>query len=231
MDPDDVDQLVVEIMVDRRALRRKSWPLFSLYNPRVLDRLILKHFPDTDLADMPVPFYAASANLSAGEPHIHNLGNLQVAVRANWTFPGLLPPFVDEEGQMLIDGSSISPPPIQPMHRLNAGPNVVARAAMPPFGKSPVRYRDLPAWQKQVSRRLPWQKPPEGPGLPVIRECLDRRPQPDRRRAELARPPRYAARRTHSARHRCAGVARAQPFEGPDLSMGIERAGETRRGR
>lgn len=172
MDPDDVDQLVGEIMVERRALRRKSWPMFSLYNPRTLDRLILKHFPDTDLADLPVPFYAASANLSTGEPHIHCLGNLQVAVRANWTFPGLLPPFIDEEGQMLIDGSSISPPPLQPMHRLNAGPNVVARAMMPPFGKSPVRYRDLPAWQKQVSGRLPWQKPPEGPGLPSFESVL-----------------------------------------------------------
>ncbi|WP_170937390.1 MULTISPECIES: cyclic nucleotide-binding and patatin-like phospholipase domain-containing protein [Rhodomicrobium] len=173
MDPDDVDQLVTEIMVDRRALRRKNWPLFSLYDQRALDRLILKHFPDTDLADMPVPYYAASANLSTGDSHIHSLGNLQVAVRANWPFPGLLPPFVDEEGQMLTDGSVITPPPLQPMHRLNAGPNVVAKAALAPFGKSPVRYRDLPAWQKkQAAFRLPWQPKPDEPGLPSFENLL-----------------------------------------------------------
>ncbi len=172
MDPDDVDQLITEIMVERRALRRKSWPMFSLYDQRALDRLILKHFPDTDLADMPVPFYAASANLSTGEAHIHSLGNLQVAVRANWPFPGLLPPFVDEEGQMLTDGSVLSPPPLQPMHRLNAGPNVIAKAALPPFGKSAIRYRDLPAWQRQMKRRLPWQAAPEGPSLPSFENVL-----------------------------------------------------------
>ena len=101
-------------MAERRALKRKNWPLISLYDQRKLDRLILKHFPDTDIADLPIPFYSASANLSTGEPQIHISGNLQVAVRANWTFPGLLPPFVDEEGQLLVDGSLINPPPLAP---------------------------------------------------------------------------------------------------------------------
>ena len=171
LDPDDVDQLIMEVMVERRALRRKSWPRFSLYNQRTLDRLILKHFPDTDIADLPVPFYSASANLSTGEPHIHGVGNLQVAVRANWPFPGLLPPFVDEEGQMLLDGSLITPPPLQPMHKFNAGPNVVAKPFIAPFGKSPVRYRDLPALQKQF-RGLPWRQEAEEPYLPSFETVL-----------------------------------------------------------
>lgn len=172
MDPDDTDQLITEVMVERRALRRKSWPRFSLYDQRALDRLILKHFPDTDIADMAIPFYAASSNLSAGAPHVHVTGNLQVAIRANWPFPGLLPPFVDEEGQMLLDGSLISPPPLQPLHRLNAGPNVVARPAIAPLGKSPIRYRDLAAWQKQASRRLPWQQEDAAGGLPSFETVL-----------------------------------------------------------
>ncbi len=172
MDPDDTDQLISEVMVERRALRRKHWPRFSLYDQRTLDRLILKHFPDTDLADLPIPFYSASANLSTGEPHIHTAGNLQVAIRANWTFPGLLPPFVDEEGQMLVDGSLIRPLPLHPMHRLNAGPNVIAKPIVPAFGKSPIRYRDLPAWQKQMRRRWPWQKMPDEPSLPSYETTL-----------------------------------------------------------
>ncbi len=172
MDPDDTDQLIAEVMVERHALRRKNWPLFSLYDQRKLDRLILKHFPDTDIADMPIPFYSASANISTSEPHIHNAGNLQVAIRANWTLPGLLPPFVDDEGQFLMDGSLINPPPISPLHRLNSGPNVIARPAVPPFGKSSIRYRDLPAWQKQMRRRLPWKAPPDEPKLPSFEAFL-----------------------------------------------------------
>ena len=172
MDPDDIDQLVTEIMVERRALRRRNWPVFGLYDQRAFDRLILRHFPDTDLADLPVPFYAASANLSTGAPHVHHGGNLQVAIRANWPFPGLLPPFIDEEGQMLADGSILNPPPLEPMHRINGGPNVIARAAVPPFGKSPVRYRDLPTWQRQAERWLPWRRGTAGSGLPSFESFL-----------------------------------------------------------
>lgn len=172
MDPDDIDQLVTEIMIEQRGLRRRSWPVFGLYDQRAFDRLILKHFPDTDLADLPVPFYAASANYSNGSAHIHRTGNLQVAVRANWPFIGLLPPFIDEEGQLLGDGSILNPPPLAPMHKMNSGPNVVARAAIPPFGKSPVRYRDLPSWQRLARHPLPWRRKTRGSGLPSFENFL-----------------------------------------------------------
>lgn len=172
MDPDDIDHLVTEFMIEHRALRRRSWPVFSLYDQRAFDRLVLKHFPDTDLADLPVPYYAASANLSSGATHLHTSGNMQVAVRANWPFPGLLPPFIDDEGQMLIDGSVLTPPPLEPLRRINAGPNVIARAAMPPFGKSPVRYRDLPQWQQRARHWLPWKRKMDGLSLPSFESFL-----------------------------------------------------------
>lgn len=172
MDPDDIDHLVTEIMVQHRALRRRNWPVFSLYDQRAFDRLILKHFPDVDVTDMPVPFYAASINLSSGREHLHTQGNVQVAVRANWPFPGLLPPFIDDEGQMLIDGSALAPPPLDPLRRMNAGPNVVARAAIKPFGKSPVRYRDLPQWQQRARHWLPWRRKLDGLCLPSFESFL-----------------------------------------------------------
>lgn len=172
MDPDDIDHLVTEIMIERRGLRRRSRPVFGLYDQRALDRLILKHIPDTDLADLPVPYYAASTNFSTGQPHIHRTGNLQVAVRANWPFPGLLPPFIDEEGQMLGDGTILRPPPLAPMHQMNSGPNVVARVSVPPFGKSQVRYRDIPAWQTVARHPLPWKRDTRASGLPSFENFM-----------------------------------------------------------
>jgi NTE family protein len=172
MDPDDVDQLVTEIMIDQHGLRQKGKPVFSLCDQRAFDRLILKHFPDTDLADLPLPFYAASANFSTGSAHIHRTGNLQIVIRANWPFVGLLPPFINEEGQLLGDGSILNPPPVDLMHKINSGPNVMARAAMPPFGKSPIRYRDLPNWQKLARHPLPWRRNTRGSGLPSFENFL-----------------------------------------------------------
>jgi NTE family protein len=172
MDPDDVDQLITEMMVGGRALQRRTQPVFGLYDQRRFDRLLLKHIPDIDIADMPMPFYAVSANLSLGRPHLHAAGNLQIAVRANWPFPGLMPPFIDEEGHMLTDGSFAEPLPIAPMHRINLGPNVVARAALAPFGKSPFPYRDLPARQRLAQNLLPWKRSEALDGFPSFETVL-----------------------------------------------------------
>jgi NTE family protein len=171
MDADDIDQLFMEMMVSGRALKRRIWPIFGLYDQRRFDRLLLKHFPDTDIADMPMPFYTVAGNLSTGAPHPHLTGNVQIAVRANWPFPGLLPPFIDEEGQLLTDGVIADPIPLGPMHRVNAGPNVIARATLAPFGKSPVPYRDLAALQR--SRRRWFSRQDErANGLPSFETLL-----------------------------------------------------------
>jgi NTE family protein len=173
MDADDIDQLMTEMMVTGRALKRRTWPVFGLYDQRRFDRLLLKHFPDTDIADLPMPFYAVSANLSSGESQVHAIGNMQIAVRANWPFPGLLPPFIDEEGRMLVDGSIVEPLPLERMHLIHAGPNVAARAAVAPFGKAPIPYRELPAQQRLARRRwLPWRSKEQGPSLPSYETML-----------------------------------------------------------
>lgn len=167
MDADDIDHLLGEMMVAGRALKRRTWPLFGLYDQRRFDRLLLKHFPDIDIADMPLPFYALSANLSTGEARLHTTGNVQIAVRANWPFPGLLPPFIDEDGHFLTDGAVADPLPIERMHIINAGPNVVARTAMAPFGKAPIPYRDLPAHQRAARHWLPWRRYAARRNLPL----------------------------------------------------------------
>lgn len=172
MDADDVDQLIGEMMVTGRALKRRTWPVFGLYDQRRFDRLLLKHFPDADIADMPMPFHAVSANLSTGRPHLHASGNVQIAARANWPFPGLLPPFIDEDGQLLTDGAIADPVPLSRMHLIHGGPNVVARAAISPFGKAPIPYRELSAQQRQARHWLPWRRKTPAPGLPSFETLL-----------------------------------------------------------
>jgi NTE family protein len=173
MDADDVDQLIGEMMVAGRALKRRTSPVFGLYDQRRFDRLLLKHFPDVDIADMPMPFFAVSANLSLGDSMLHATGNVQIAVRANWPFPGLLPPFIDEEGHMLADGGVLAgPPPLERMHIIHAGPNVVARAAIAPFGKAPIPYRDLAAQQRLSRHWLPWRRKQAAVELPSFETML-----------------------------------------------------------
>jgi hypothetical protein len=62
--------------------------------------------------------------------------------------------------------------PLSRMHLLHAGPNVVARAGMPPFGKAPVSYRELPAQQRQARHWLPWRRKDIATGLPSFETLL-----------------------------------------------------------
>jgi hypothetical protein len=56
---------------------------------------------------------------------------------------------------------------------MHAGPNVAARAAIAPFGKAPIPYRDLPA-QQRLARRgwRPWGRADTVAGLPSFETML-----------------------------------------------------------
>ena len=69
------------------------------------------------------------------------------AIRASAAIPGLLPPFIDARGHMLVDGSVAANVPIDIMHQLKTGPNVVVTFAPPQSEGTHVDYAALPGRQ------------------------------------------------------------------------------------
>ena len=96
--------------------------------------------------------FAVSADLTAYEPEVHRRGSLWQAIRASAAIPGLLPPFYTDDGRMLVDGSVIANVPIDTMHRLKRGPNVVVSFDTGDRQQFPVDYASLPK-----RRELIWQ--------------------------------------------------------------------------
>lgn len=131
--PDEVERGVHEIFVTRRAMRRWTWPRYSLLDPSVLDDCLEQHYGTIDIEDLALPWFGVATNLSRNAPETIRSGPLWQAVRASSAIPALLPPVIDRHGDMLVDGCLLANVPVETMHTLKTGPNVVVdfKAAAP----------------------------------------------------------------------------------------------------
>lgn len=106
--------------VDTNPLNDYTLPLISLVAGRKASRLLRREFGDTDIEDLPIPFFCISANLTAGKVRVHDRGPVWQALRASIAIPGVLPPVLIG-GEVLVDGGVIDNLPIDVMRERHAG--------------------------------------------------------------------------------------------------------------
>ncbi len=128
---DDIAREIDDIFVRRRAMRRWTLPRYSLLDHSVLEAALREHYTDIDIADLPLPFFAVSTNLSRHAPFVHTRGPLWQAIRASSAIPALFPPVFSREGDILVDGCLVDNVPVKPMRDLKLGPNVVVDFQVP----------------------------------------------------------------------------------------------------
>ncbi|MFM9939583.1 MAG: patatin-like phospholipase family protein [Hyphomicrobiaceae bacterium] len=168
LSPDDIDRVTHDIFVTNRALRRYTWPIYSIFDHTHFDRQVAPYYSGIDIEDLWIPFFAVSTNLSRYSLHRHTSGDLWQAVRASGSIPALLPPTYTEDGQMLVDGCLLDNVPVRVMHELKQGPNVVIAFEVPELERFSVDYDALPSRGQLVRRLLtPFRSAPlpEAPGL------------------------------------------------------------------
>ncbi len=119
------------MFIDAKAMRRVTIPLYSLLDPTVFDKKLRTRYGTKDIADQPINFFGVSTNLSTNGLHIHRRGPLWECVRASGSLPTILPPFIDKEGNILVDGDVLDNVPVKVMHDLKTGPNIVVTLGDP----------------------------------------------------------------------------------------------------
>jgi NTE family protein len=164
--PDDVDRATHEIFVTNKAMRRYTWPRYSLLDHTHYDRQLAKVYGDAMIEDLWVPYFAVSTNLSSYDLHRHRQGGVFAAVRASGSIPVLLPPYYTEDGQMLVDGAILDNVPVRVMHELKSGPNVVISFEVPKLERFEVDYSALPGRAELLKFAL----------NPFLRKLLPRAP-------------------------------------------------------
>jgi NTE family protein len=170
-DPDDIDRATHEIFVTNKAMRRYTWPRYSLLDHTHYDRQLAKFYAGVDIEDLWIPFFCVSTNLSSYDLHRHRQGDLWSAVRATGSVPVLLPPFYTPDGQMLVDGAILDNVPIRVMHELKSGPNVVISFEVPKLHRFEVDYRALPgrsALLKAMANPFLRRNLPRAPGVGTV---------------------------------------------------------------
>lgn len=124
-DPDEILARAEEMFVRNRSMRRITVPIYSLLDHRAFDASLQRHYGERRLEDLPLNCFAVSANLTNRRIHVHRSGPVWEAVRASTAIPGVLPPFISPEGDVLVDGALVDNVPVDVMRKLKLGPNVV----------------------------------------------------------------------------------------------------------
>lgn len=95
-----------------------------LKGKRAADKLE-KLFDGVDIADLWIPYYCVSTNLTTAGAHYHDRGRLADAIRASIAIPGVLPP-VPFDGELLVDGGILDNVPVDEMRRRNPTGRILA---------------------------------------------------------------------------------------------------------
>jgi len=135
------------MFIHAKAMRRLTVPIHSLLDPRVFDAELRARYSNADIADQPTGFFAISTNLSTNRLHVHRRGPLWEAVRASGSLPTILPPFLDADRNILVDGGVLDNIPVVTMRGIKTGPNIVVA-----LGESDQAWRVEAGYQALRSR-------------------------------------------------------------------------------
>ena len=142
--PDDIMEQCEDIFLRSKAMSRLTVPRYSLLDHHTLDAAFKKHYGAYDVEDLPINFFAISTSLTCNDVSIIRAGPLWQAIRASTAIPGIFPPFLRDDGEVLIDGGLIDNVPLDAMRDLKPGPNVVLNFLPGKPWTVDAKYDDLP---------------------------------------------------------------------------------------
>lgn len=137
--------------VDSNPLADYTVPIVSLVSGRKVSRLLRAEFGEGDIADLRLPFFCVSSNLTAGRVAVHRHGPLARSLRASIAIPGVLPP-VATAGEVHVDGGAMNNLPVDVMRALQRGPVIgVDVGADRAFTTDGPDTEELPPWWRLLA--------------------------------------------------------------------------------
>ena len=119
----EMDERIQDAFVNTSPLDDIAFPLLAMTQGAKVRERLAKHFSDIQIADLWLPFFCVSSNLTKGAYQVHRRGLLRDALRASISLPGVLPPAVDKD-DVLVDGAVLKNFPADVMRVIQLGPIV-----------------------------------------------------------------------------------------------------------
>ena len=121
---DEMDTRICDAFVSTSPLDDIALPLLAMTRGEKVRERLARHFGDVEIADLWLPFFCVSSNLTTGAYQIHKSGRLRQALRASISLPGVLPPVTTEDNNVLVDGAVMKNFPADLMRLSHLGPIV-----------------------------------------------------------------------------------------------------------
>lgn len=120
---DEMEMRVRKAFVETSPLDDIAAPLIAMTHGEKVRQRLAEHFGDVEIADLWLPFFCVSSNLTTGVYQLHRRGALARALRASISLPGVLPPVTDGNN-VLVDGAVMKNFPADIMRSVQHGPIV-----------------------------------------------------------------------------------------------------------
>lgn len=122
-DDEEMDRRIRAAFVDSSPLDDIAFPLLAMTRGLKVNQRLEEHFGKRQIADLWLPFFCLSSNLTTGAYQLHKQGVVWEALRASIALPGVMPP-VTIDNNVLVDGAVIKNFPADVMRSLQLGPIV-----------------------------------------------------------------------------------------------------------
>ena len=119
----ELERRIQEAFVDTSPLTDIAVPILAMTHGMKVNERLAHHFGETQIADLWLPFFCLSSNLTTGAYQMHRRGLLRKALRASISLPGILPPATDDNN-VLVDGAVMKNFPADVMRASQLGPIV-----------------------------------------------------------------------------------------------------------
>ncbi len=122
-DDEEMNRRIRHAFVESSPLDDIAFPIIAMTHGLKVRQRLAENFDNRDIADLWLPFFCVSANLTSGTYYLHRRGTVREALRATISLPGILPPVVIGK-DVLVDGAVVKNFPSDIMRSIQLGPIV-----------------------------------------------------------------------------------------------------------
>jgi NTE family protein len=142
---DEIERRIRKAFVESNPLGDYVLPVVGLVRGRRVEDRLQEHFGETLIEDLEAPFFCVSTDLVAGAARVHRAGLLRRALRASISLPGILPPVLEGNHSLLVDGAVVMNFPVNVLKDMHRGP-IIGVDVAEREGIDPEDFRDPPGF-------------------------------------------------------------------------------------
>ncbi len=130
---------------------RMTLPIMSYFSGALFNDILQSVFGDTQIEDLWVKYFCVSTNITRDTMDVHQVGPVWRYARASMTVMGLVPPIMDVNGDLLVDGGYTNNMPVDCMYAMCPTINTVVACDVENKDNSAVENVDPEEYGDSVS--------------------------------------------------------------------------------